>query len=209
MGAAIAERLAHDGYGVIVNYAADAEGAEAVVSAISAKGGRAGAVGADVAAEDDVKAMFGRAKEQMGPLTALVNNAGSLGEQARIDERAADELIRLMQVNVVGPMLCAKHAVQAMSTAHGGQGGCIVNIASRAARAPVGQAGIVPYEATKAALVTVARGLSNEVAPEGIRVNSVSPGVIETDMAFPDADEAAKRSPVGRMGQPDEIAAAA
>ena len=208
IGASIAERLAHDGYGVVVNYAADAEGAEAVVAAISAKGGRAMAVRADVASEDDVAAMFDRAQQQMGPLTALVNNAGSVGERARVDEREADELTRLMQVNVVGPMLCAKHAVRAMSTAHGGKGGCIVNIASGAARAPAGMAGIVPYEATKAAEVTFARGLSNEVASEGIRVNSVSPGVIETGMPTPEDKEVGKRSPLGRLGRPDEIAAA-
>src|SRR5260221_12734837 len=207
IGAAIAERLAHDGYGVIVNYEADAEGAEAVVSAINAKGGRAEAVRADVGSEDDVEAMFDRAQEQMGQLTALVNNAGSLGEQARIDERAADELTRLMQVNVVGPMLCAKHAVQAMSTAHGGQGGCIVNMASGAAKAPVGFPGIVPYAATKGAMVTFARGLSNEVASEGIRVNSVSPGVIDTVMVYPEARELAPHTPLGRIGRPDESAA--
>jgi NAD(P)-dependent dehydrogenase (short-subunit alcohol dehydrogenase family) len=113
-----------------------------------------------------------------------------------------------MEVNVVGPMLCAKHAVRAMSTAHGGQGGCIVTMASGAARAPVGLTGVVPYEATKGALVTFARGLSNEVASEGIRVNSVSPGVIDTEMAFPKAREAAEQGPLGRMGRPDEIAAA-
>ena len=208
IGAAIAERLADDGYGVVVNYAADAEGAGSVVSAINAKGGRAMAVRADVASEDDVAAMFDQAQEQMGRLTALVNNAGSLGERARIDEREADELTRLMQVNVVGPMLCAKHAVRAMSTAHGGQGGCIVNIASGAAKAPAGLTGIVPYEATKAAEVTFARGLSSEVASEGIRVNSVSPGVIETGMATPQAREVAKHAPLGRPGRPDEIAAA-
>jgi len=207
IGAAIAERLADDGYGVIVNYSADAHGAESVVSAITAKGGRAAAVRADVASEDDVEAMFDRAQEQMGPLSALVNNAGTVGEQARIDEREADELTRLMQVNIVGPMVCAKHAVQAMSTARGGKGGCIVAIASVAARAPAGLPGIVPYAATKGALVTFARGLSNEVASEGIRVNSVSPGVIDTDMAFPEAREGAEHSPLGRMGRPDEIAA--
>jgi NAD(P)-dependent dehydrogenase (short-subunit alcohol dehydrogenase family) len=208
IGAAIAEKLADDGYGVIVNYSADANGAESVVSGIRARGGRAVAVRADVAAPDDVAAMFDRAQEQMGPLTALVNNAGTLGEQARIDERDADELTRLMQVNIVGPMLCAKHAVQAMSTAHGGQGGSIVTIASGAARAPAGLPGIVPYAATKGAMVTFARGLSNEVASEGIRVNSVSPGIIDTDMAYPEAHEVAAHSPLGRMGQPDEIAAA-
>jgi NAD(P)-dependent dehydrogenase (short-subunit alcohol dehydrogenase family) len=207
IGASIAERLAGDGYGVVVNYAVDAKGAESVVSAISAKGGRATAVRADVASEDDVAAMFDRAQEQMGPLTALVNNAGSLGEQARIDEREADELARLMQVNVVGPMLCAKHAVQAMSTAHGGKGGSIVTIASVAAQAPPGTSGTVPYQATKGAMVTFARGLSNEVASEGIRSNSVSPGVIDTEMAYPGLRDRAEHTPLARMGRPSEIAA--
>jgi NAD(P)-dependent dehydrogenase (short-subunit alcohol dehydrogenase family) len=207
IGAAIAEKLAEDGYGVIVNYAADVEGAESVASTIRARGGRAVAVRADVAAPGDVADMFERARQEMGPLAALVNNAGTLGEKARIDERDADELTRLMQVNIVGPMLCAKHAVQAMSTAHGGTGGSIVTIASGAARAPAGLPGTVPYAATKGALVTFARGLSNEVASEGIRVNSVSPGVIATDMAFPEAQELAAGGPLGRMGRPDEIAA--
>jgi NAD(P)-dependent dehydrogenase (short-subunit alcohol dehydrogenase family) len=209
IGAAIAGKLAQDGYGVVVNYAADADGAESVVSAIRAKGGRAEAVRADVASEDDVAAMFGRARRQMGPLTALVNNAGTGGGLKRVDEREADELTRLMQVNVVGPMLCAKHAVQAMSTAHGGHGGCIVNIASIAAQAPAWAtgAGAVPYEATKGAMVTFARGLSNEVAAEGVRVNSVSPGVIDTQMASAEIFEAAaEHSPLGRKGRPDEIA---
>jgi NAD(P)-dependent dehydrogenase (short-subunit alcohol dehydrogenase family) len=207
IGAAIAERLASDGYGVIVNYAADADGAESVVSAITGKGGRAVAVRADVASEEAVEAMFSRAREQMGPLTALVNNAGATGELARIDEQQEDELTRLMHVNIVGPMLCAKHAVRAMSTAHGGKGGSIVTIASVAAKAPPGASGLVPYEATKGALVTFARGMSNEVASEGIRSNSVSPGVIETAMATPDVRDLVKQSPLGRMGQPEEIAA--
>jgi NAD(P)-dependent dehydrogenase (short-subunit alcohol dehydrogenase family) len=207
IGAAIAGKLADDGYGVIVNYAADADGAESVVSAIRARGGRAEAVRADAAAPDDVAALFDRARQQMGPVTALVNNAGTFGEQARIDEREADELTRLMQVNMVGPMLCAKHAVQAMSTAHGGQGGCIVNIASIASQAPAWATGAVPYEATKGAIVTFSRGLSNEVAAEGIRVNSVSPGIIDTDMAAsPAMQEAAEHGPLGRKGRPGEIA---
>jgi NAD(P)-dependent dehydrogenase (short-subunit alcohol dehydrogenase family) len=155
--------------------------------------------------------MFGQAREQMGPLTALVNNAGSIGEQAHIDEQHEDALNRLLQVNVVGPMLCAKHAVRAMSTAHGGKGGSIVTIASLAAKAPPGAGGVVPYEATKGAMVTFARGLSNEVASEGIRSNSVSPGLIETAMSAstPDILESvAQQTPLGRIGQPDEIAAA-
>jgi NAD(P)-dependent dehydrogenase (short-subunit alcohol dehydrogenase family) len=207
IGAAIAGRLASDGYGVIVNYAADAEGAESVVSAITGTGGRAVALRADVASEDDVEAMFRRAQEQMGPLTALVNNAGAAAEQAHIDEQREDALTRLMQVNVVGPMLCAKHAVRAMSTAHGGKGGSIVTIAGILAKAPPGDWGMVPVEATKGAMVTFARGLSNEVASEGIRSNSVSPGVIETAMATPDIRDMGQHSPLGRIGQPDEIAA--
>jgi NAD(P)-dependent dehydrogenase (short-subunit alcohol dehydrogenase family) len=209
IGAAIAERLAGDGYGVVVNYAADAEGAESVVSAIKAKGGRATAVRADVASEDDVAGMFDQAQKQMGPLTALVNNAGIGGELARMDQQRADEMARLTQVNVVGPMMCAKHAVRAMSTAHGGKGGSIVTIASIAAQAPPGPQGLVPYEATKGALVTFARGLSNEVGAEGIRSNSVSPGVIDTEMASsPELRDWAAHSPLARVGRPDEIAAA-
>jgi NAD(P)-dependent dehydrogenase (short-subunit alcohol dehydrogenase family) len=207
IGAAIAERLADDGYGVVVNYQADAEGAESVVSAIDAKGGRAAAVRADVALEDEVSDLFDQA-QQMGPLTALVNNAGTAGERARIDEQQADTLSWLMQVNVVGPMLCAKRAVQTMSTAHGGNGGCIVNITSIASKAPAEFAGMVPYEATKGAMVTFTRGLSNEVAGEGIRVNSVSPGVIKTGMISAEDQELGGRSPLGRVGQPEEIAAA-
>jgi NAD(P)-dependent dehydrogenase (short-subunit alcohol dehydrogenase family) len=210
IGAAIARRLASDGYSVIVNYAADSSGAESVVSDITSAGGRAVAVRADVASEDDVEVMFRRAQEQMGPLTAVVNNAGAVGEQAHIDEQHEDALTRLMQVNVVGPMLCAKHAVRAMSTAHGGKGGSIVTIASLAAQAPAGDWGVVPYEATKGAMVTFARGLSNEVASEGIRSNSVSPGVIESAMSASTpglAESIGKQAPLGRIGQPDEIAA--
>jgi NAD(P)-dependent dehydrogenase (short-subunit alcohol dehydrogenase family) len=209
IGAAIAKRLAGDGYGVVVNYAADASGAESVVSDITGTGGTAVAVQADVASEDEVAAMFDRAAKQLGPVTALINNAGEGGQRAPIDEQRTDALTRLMQVNVLGPMLCAKHAVRAMSTARGGNGGSIVTIASIAAKAPAGAPGLVPYEATKGAMVTFARGLSNEVASEGIRSNSVSPGVIKTDLTSQDLrDSLGKQAPLGRIGQPDEIAAA-
>jgi NAD(P)-dependent dehydrogenase (short-subunit alcohol dehydrogenase family) len=208
IGAAIAKRLASEGYSVIVNYGTDATGADSVVSDITGTGGKAIAVQADVASEDDVAAMFDKAAKQMGPLTALINNAGVGGERARMDEQHSDTLARLMQVNVVGPMLCAKHAVRAMSTARGGRGGSIVTIASIAAKAPADAPGLVPYEATKGAMVTFARGLSNEVASEGIRSNSVSPGVIETNLTDQDLRESlGKQAPLGRIGQPDEIAA--
>ncbi|HUC21534.1 MAG TPA: SDR family oxidoreductase [Streptosporangiaceae bacterium] len=209
IGAAIAERLASDGYGVVVNYSADSEGAESVVSAIRANGGRAVPVRADVASEDAVEAMFDQAKEQMDPLTALVNNAGIVGELAPMDEQHADMLTRLMQVNVVGSMMCAKHAIRALSTAHGGQGGSIVTIASIAAKGMADVHGVVPYEATKGALVSFARGLSNEVAAEGIRSNSVSPGAIDTiAVANPEVRDMGEHSPVARIGRPDEVAAA-
>ncbi|GII22878.1 SDR family NAD(P)-dependent oxidoreductase [Planosporangium mesophilum] len=208
IGAAIAVKLAGDGYGVLVNYARDADGAGSVVSAIKAGGGRAVAVRADVTAPDEVATMFQRARDELGPLTALVNNAGMLGEGARVDERDADELTQLMRVNVVGPMVCAKHAVRAMSTARGGAGGSIVNVASVAARTG-GLPGLVPYATTKGALLTFTRGLANEVGAEGIRVNSVSPGIIATDMAaaIPGAEDAAGRTPLGRMGRSEEVAA--
>ncbi|MGH3635290.1 MAG: SDR family NAD(P)-dependent oxidoreductase [Mycobacterium sp.] len=208
IGAAIAEKLAEDGYGVLVNYATDADGAQSVVCAIRARGGRGIAVRADVSTPGDIGDMFERAEQELGPLAALVNNAGIVGTTARIDAQDAGELTRLIQVNLVGPMLCAKHAIHAMSTAHGGTGGSIVNIASLAARTG-GLPGIVPYAATKGALVTFTRGLSNEVASEGIRVNSVSPGIIATDMitAVPDLQQLATASPLGRMGRPDEVAA--
>jgi NAD(P)-dependent dehydrogenase (short-subunit alcohol dehydrogenase family) len=110
IGAAIAERLAGDGYGVVVNYSADADGAESVVSAIQANDGRAVAERADVSSEEDIEAMFDRANDELGPVTGLVNNAGTLGEE--IDEQEVDVLTRLMQVNVVGPMVCSKHPVR-------------------------------------------------------------------------------------------------
>ncbi len=209
IGAAIAERLAGDGYGVVVNYTTDADGAESVVSAITSKGGRATAVRADVASEDEVAAMFSQAQKQMGPLTALVNNAGIGGDLGRLDEQHADTMARLTQINIIGPMVCAKHAVRAMSTARGGNGGSIVTIASIAAQAPGGAQGLVPYEATKGAMVTFARGLAHEVGAEGIRSNSVSPGVIDTELASsPELRDWGAHGPLGRIGRPDEIAAA-
>jgi NAD(P)-dependent dehydrogenase (short-subunit alcohol dehydrogenase family) len=208
IGAAIATRMAKDGYGVVVNYAADAAGAEAVVTAIRDGGGRAIAVRADVASPGDVAEMFRRAREEMGPLAALVNNAGVTGEEAPVEEQDAAALTQLMQTNVVGPVLCAKHAVQAMSTTHGGQGGCIVNVASVAARTG-GLPGLVPYAATKGALITMTKGLANEVAAEGIRVNSVSPGLVDTELADrPGITDIAAHTPLGRMGRPEEIASA-
>ncbi|WP_238015741.1 SDR family oxidoreductase [Dactylosporangium sp. AC04546] len=208
IGAAIATRLAQDGYGVVVNYATDAEGATAVVREISQAGGRAAAVRADVADAGQVAAMFEKAGAFGEPLVALVNNAASVGQEAPMQDQQADALNRVVQTNVVGPALCAKHAIRAMSRKRGGVGGSIVNVASVAGQTG-GLPNLVPYSATKGAVIAMTKGLAGEVAADGIRVNSVSPGVIDTEMSNrPAARQLAESSPMGRMGHPAEVAAA-
>ena len=206
IGAAIARRLAADGYAVLVNYASGADAAAAVVRDIEAKGGRALAYGADVSNEREVAAMFAAA-EELGPLTALVNNAGILGETRRIEEHDAESLMKVLSINVVGPALCAKHAIQRMSTHHGGRGGAIVNIGSIAATTG-GIPGMVAYATTKGAASSFTVGLAKEVAREGIRVNAVAPGMIVTEMTTDFADKVGPSVPIGRCGEPEEIAAA-
>ncbi|MFF3749123.1 SDR family NAD(P)-dependent oxidoreductase [Streptomyces sp. NPDC002018] len=209
IGAAIATELGEAGYGVVVNYSSHEEPAEDVVEGIRSHDGRAIAVHADVSVPDEVTEMFERAERELGPLTALVNNAGMTGAPAPFDAQEPGDLSRLMAINVLGAMECARHAVRSMSTSHGGRGGSIVNMASVAAHTG-GLPGLVPYTATKGALVAFSRALSNEVAPEGIRVNSVSPGLIATDMTAvlmtPETKEAVATTPIRRMGRPEEIA---
>lgn len=207
IGAAICRRLAADGYAVLVNYASGAEAAAKVVEDIEAGGGRALAYGADVSKEGEVEAMFAAADAQLGPLAALVNNAGVLGDMRRIDEHDAASLMKVLAINVVGPALCAKHAVARLSTKHGGHGGAIVNVSSIAATSG-GIPGMVAYSTSKGALSSFTIGLAKEVAREGIRVNTVAPGMIVTDMTIGFADQIAQTVPVGRCGEPDEIAAA-
>ena len=206
IGAAICRRLAVDGYAVLVNYARGAEAAATVVRAIEAGGGRALAFGADVSKEDEVEAMFAAA-DTLGPLAALVNNAGVLGDMRRIDEHDAESLARVLAINVVGPALCAKQAVRRLSTKHGGHGGAIVNVGSIAATSG-GIPGMVAYSTSKGALSSFTIGLAKEVAREEIRVNAVAPGMIVTDMTVGVADQIAQTVPVGRCGEPEEIAAA-
>lgn len=206
IGAAICRRLAADGFAVVVNYASDAEAAAAVVREIEASGGRAISYGADVSKEDEVEAMFAAA-DGLGPLAALVNNAGVLGDMHRVDEHDAASLMRVLAINVVGPALCAKRAILRLSTKHGGKGGAIVNVSSIAA-ASGGIPGMVAYSTSKGALSSFTVGLAKEVAREGIRVNAVAPGMIVTDMTVGIADQIAQSVPVGRCGEPEEIAAA-
>jgi NAD(P)-dependent dehydrogenase (short-subunit alcohol dehydrogenase family) len=206
IGAAVCRKLAAAGYSVAVNYAADAAAAEAVAAAIRETGGAAQALHADVADPAAVKSLFENAVDALGPLAGLVNNAGIIGVPARIDAQEPVDLARLFAVNVLGTMHCAKEAVRRLSTRHGGAGGAIVNVSSVAARLG-GLAGGVPYATTKGAIETFTKGLANEVAREGIRVNAVAPGMTATDMSSAAMREAALASlPMGRVGAPEEIA---
>jgi NAD(P)-dependent dehydrogenase (short-subunit alcohol dehydrogenase family) len=213
IGAAICRRLAADGYAIAVNYASDAKAAAATVDEIVKAGGKAEAFQADVGDASSIPRLFEAATRSLGPLAGLVNNAGVTGRIARIDEREAEELTQLFAVNVIGTILCCREAVARLSTKRGGQGGSIVNMASIAARLG-GLPSIVPYAATKGAVESFTRGLANEVGREGVRVNAVSPGMIETDMTTPLLSDPATReriagmTPIGRVGAPHEIAEA-
>jgi NAD(P)-dependent dehydrogenase (short-subunit alcohol dehydrogenase family) len=181
IGAATARLAAERGYDVCVNYRRDDRAAQEVVAAVERAGRRGSAVAADVASETDVVRLFDVVDRTLGRVTALVNNAGVLEAQARVEHIDGARLARVFAVNVTGAFLCAREAVRRMSTAHGGSGGSIVNVSSRAAA--LGSPGeYVDYAASKAALDVLTIGLAREVATEGIRVNSVRPGIIRTDI---------------------------
>ena len=181
IGAATARLAAERGFAVCVNYRANRAAADAVVAAIAAAGGTAIAVGADVASEPEVVRLFATVDRALGPLGALVNNAGVLERQTRVEHIDAARIDRVFATNVRGAFVCAREAVRRMSTAHGGAGGAIVNVSSRAAE--LGAPGeYVDYAASKAALDTLTIGLAREVAGEGIRVNGVRAGIIYTDI---------------------------
>ncbi len=207
IGAAISRKLAADGYAVLVNYARDADAAQAVVADIAAAGGRAAAHRADMADAVAIAAMF-EAADALGPLAGLVANAGVIGDASRrFHEQDRESLMPVIAVNILAPMLCATHAVRRLSTERGGKGGGIVLISSVAARTG-GIPGAVAYSASKGAIESFTRGLASEVARQGIRVNAVAPGMIETDMTTGVAEKIAPMIPLGRCGKPDEIAAA-
>lgn len=205
IGAAICRRLARDGHAVLVNYTSGAEAAGAIVAAIETAGGRALAFKADVSSEPDVEAMFAAAERTLGAISGLVNNAGVLGEMRRIDQHDGDSIARVLAVNVIGPALCAKHAIRRLSTKHGGPGGAIVNVGSIAATTG-GIPGMVAYATSKGAVASFTIGLAKEVAREGIRVNAVAPGMIVTEMTAGVADQVGPTVPIGRCGEPEEIA---
>lgn len=210
IGAATALLAARQGWAVAVNYTRQTGAAEAVVRQITEAGGKAIAVQGDVAIEADVVALFEAVDHQLGRVTALVNNAGVVDAPARVDQMTAERLRRMFDINVLGSFYCAREAVRRMSTRHGGAGGSIVNVSSAAAR--IGAAGqYVDYAAAKGAIDVLTLGLAREVAAEGIRVNAVRPGLIETEIhasgGLPDrVRDLAHQVPMGRGGTPEEVA---
>jgi len=212
IGAAVCRLGAKAGYRVAVNYAANKAAADALVSDIKAAGGDAFAVKGDVGSEADILSIFEAVDRTHGRLDAFVNNAGIVDAKARVDEMSAARLERMMRINVVGSILCAREAVKRMSTRHGGKGGAIVNISSAAAvlGAPDNY---VDYAASKGAIDTFTIGLAREVALEGIRVNAVRPGIIDTDIhasgGQPDRVALIQDTlPMKRAGTADEVAGA-
>jgi NAD(P)-dependent dehydrogenase (short-subunit alcohol dehydrogenase family) len=212
IGAATALLAAQQGWAVAVNYTANSLAADEVVRRIRASGGTAMAVQADVADEAQVLAMFARLDAKLGPLSGLVNNAGVVDVSARVDEMDMARWRRMFDINVLGSMLCAREAVRRMSTRHGGSGGAIVNVSSAASR--LGSPGqYVDYAAAKGAIDAFTIGLAKEVAAEGIRVNAVRPGLIETEIhasgGLPNRVQDLKHLvPMQRGGTADEVAQA-
>jgi len=212
IGAATALLAAAKGYAVAVNYAAQAAAANEVVGRIRSQGGKAIAVQADVADESAVLQMFEAIDTQLGRLTALVNNAGVVDVAARVEEMSVARLKRMFDINVLGSFVCAREAIRRMSTRHGGTGGAIVNVSSAASR--LGAPGqYVDYAAAKGAVDAFTIGLAKEVAADGIRVNAVRPGLIETDIhasgGIPDrVKQLAHLVPMQRCGTAEEVAQA-
>ncbi|RDJ09561.1 SDR family oxidoreductase [Rhizobium grahamii] len=210
IGAAVCRLAARQGWNVAVNYAANRGAADAVVSEVKAEGGDAMAIKGDVGSAQDIISMFQTVDKHFGRLDGLVNNAGIVDAQQRVDEMSVERLERMMRINVTGSILCAAEAVRRMSSRHGGKGGAIVNISSMAA--VLGSASqYVDYAASKAAIDTFTIGLSREVANEGVRVNAVRPGVIDTDIhasgGLPNrARDLAPSIPMQRPGTAEEIA---
>ena len=212
IGAATALAAARAGYAVALSFQTDGQAAQSVVRAIEVLGGRAMAIQADVAQEDSVLAMFAAVDAAWGRLDALVNNAGVVDVASRVDAMSVARLRRMFDTNVLGSFLCAREAVLRMSTRHGGRGGSIVNVSSAASR--LGSPGqYVDYAASKGAIDTFTVGLSKEVAAEGIRVNAVRPGIIDTEIhasgGEPDrAQLLGAQVPMQRPGSADEVAQA-
>jgi NAD(P)-dependent dehydrogenase (short-subunit alcohol dehydrogenase family) len=210
IGAAIAKLAAQKGFRIAVNFAQGESEANTVVKEILAAGGEALAIQADISREDDVLRLFATAERELGPIKALVNNAAITGGFARVENVTAKAIADTMAVNVTGAILCAREAVRRMSTKHGGNGGAIVNISSRAAYTG-GSGEWVHYAASKGAIDSFTIGLAREVATEGIRVNAVAPGLIETGIHAANGEPGRLQRlmpsiPMQRAGLPEEVA---
>lgn len=212
IGAATARLAAREGYRICIGYQTDDLQARQTLEQLNALGARVIAFKGDASNEDEVIQMFNRVDNELGPVSVLVNNAATISPQSRLEEMSEFRLLKLMKTNVVGPMLCAKHAIARMSARHGGVGGSIVNVSSVAAR--LGSPNeYVDYASSKGAIDTFTLGLSKELAGEKIRVNAVRPGYIHTDFhaLAGDPQRVTKLEgtlPVGRGGQPEEVAEA-
>ena len=212
IGAATARLAGAKGWDVAVNYARDAEAASRVVAEVERNGRRAVAIQGDVAKEADVAHLFAETERRLGPIAGLVNNAGTTGRASRLDAVSTATLEAVFDLNILGAFLCAREAVKRMSRAHGGKGGAIVNISSGAATLG-GPGEWVWYAASKGAIDTMTIGLAREVAGEGIRVNGVQPGLIDTELHVSSGIEnrvakLAPSVPIGRAGEPEEVAEA-
>ncbi len=212
IGAATAHQLANAGFSICISYRADRAAADAVIEALEADNARAIAVQADVSDADQVEAMFERCDAELGQLSALVNNAGMVGDKARLEDMSVSRLQRMFAVNSLGTLFCCQAAIRRMAKRHGGPGGSIVNVSSVASR--IGSpAEYVDYAASKGAVDTLTLGLAKELATEGVRVNAVRPGIIDTDIhasgGQPDrAERLAPLIPMQRPGLSDEVAGA-
>lgn len=211
IGAAACLRAAELDHAIMVNYASNKQAADDVVARIEAAGGTARTVQGDVQSEADVLKIFA-ACDEFGPLAGLVNNAGVVDYPQRVDEMSLDRLTRMFAINITGSFLCAREAVKRMSTRHGGKGGVIVNLGSAASKLG-SPSQYVDYAASKGAIDTMTVGLALEVADEGIRVNGIRPGIIDTDIhasgGLPDRVAAVEsKLPMKRAGTADEVAKA-
>lgn len=213
IGAEICRLAGKAGYGVCVNYVSDRDSAMSVAEDVENAGGKAVVYGGDVSQEADVKSMFRLVDQELGRVTALVNNAGIVSKVSKVEEMDAERINRLLAINVTGVFLCVREAILRMSTAHDGEGGAIVNMSSAAAR--LGSPGeFVDYAASKGAIDSMTIGLSKELGDQGIRVNAVRPGLIETEIhasaGAPDRVERFKDGvPMRRAGSASEVAQAA
>lgn len=206
IGHSVAVLAAQNGWDVCVNYVRNEASAAKTVGLVEKHGGRAIAVQADITQEADIVNLFGTCADQLGSIDGMVNSAGIVEPYGRLDDLKYDELLPLIDINVTAALICAREAVKHMSTKHGGNGGAIVLLSSAASR--LGAPGFcVPYAASKAAVDALGWGLAQEVSREDIRVNVVSPGVIDTDIQPPGrVEETGPKLPAGRVGQPEEVA---